>query len=325
MNTVFVTGGSGFVGRNLIRELVRKGYSVRALARSDKSAKIVEDLGARAVRGDMLDKRALSTGMKNAKYLFHLAADTSHGRATRQQEITNLEGTKTVYTAACEAGVKRAVHLSSEAVLLTGKPLVNADETRALPKKFAGGYSKTKALAEQIALGVNGHGIEVVVVRPRFIWGRDDTTALPQLIEAAKSGKLAWIDGGQYLVSTTHIDNAVEGMILAMEKGRAGEIYFITDGEPVIFRDFITRLLQTQNIKTPTKTVPRWLVVPVVKFGDFFSKITRNVLHGPMSFQEYATLGNEVTLDISKAKRELGYAPLTSLEDGLKELKTLNF
>ena len=318
----FVTGGSGYIGRNLLRELVRQGHRVSALTRSKTSAQKVRDIGAEPVHGDMLDKQALLEGMQGMRYLLHLAADTNHSGTTRQQEETNLNGTKNVFDAARQAGVQRALHLSSEAVLLTGKPLRNADESIPMPDQFPGGYSCTKAMAEQIALAAATSGFDVVVLRPRFVWGRDDTTALPQLAEAAQSGKLAWIDGGAYLTSTTHVDNVVQAMLLAMEKGRTGEVYFATDGDPVPFRDFVTRLLATQGIEAPTRKVPRWLVVPVVRLGEIASKLTGGKLHGPMSWHEYATLGVEVTLNIDKACRELGYAPVISIDEGMAELKT---
>lgn len=320
---VFVTGGSGFIGRNLIRALGEQGHEVRALARSDRSAKIVENLGAMPVRGDLMDYESLDQGMNGADLLFHLAADTSHGLDSTRQDKTNLEGTRNVYKAAKSVGVTPAVHLSSEAVLLSGKPLINAEETTPYPDKFAGGYSRSKALAEQVALRANGEGLEVVVVRPRFVWGRDDTTALPQLIDAAKSGKLAWISGGHYPISTTHIANAVHGMILAVEKGRAGEIYFVTDGDPLDFRTFITEMLATQNVAAPTKSVPRVLVKAVVKFGEILGKFTAGKLKGPMSWQEYGTLGVPVTLDISKACRELDYQAVITVEEGMRELSRL--
>lgn len=162
--------------------------------------------------------------------------------------------------------------------------------------------------------------MEVIVVRPRFIWGRDDTTALPQLIESARSGKLSWIGGGRYPISTIHIANAVSGIELALEKGREGEIYFVTDGEPVEFRSFISQLLASKNEPAPNREVPRWLVASLVKTGEVLSRITGGIIRGPMSWQEYVVLGMAVTLDINKARKELGYAPVITRSEGLKEL-----
>jgi len=318
--TVFVTGGSGYIGRNVLRALVKAGHPVRALARSKASADVVASLGAEPVAGDLFDTEALYKGMSGAGYLIHAAADTDHGAPTAAQEQANLQGTRNVYGAAKKAGVRRALHLSSEAVLLSGQPLINADETTPMPATPAGGYSKTKAQAERIALEHSGDGLEVIVLRPRFVWGRDDTTALPQLVEATRSGKLSWIDGGRYRISTTHIANVIEGMMLALERGRAGEVYFISDGEPVEFRAFISKLLATQGVEAPTRAVPRWIVALVVRIGDALGRMTGGAVHGPMSWQEYSVLGVEVTLNIGKARRELGYAPVISREQGLAEL-----
>ncbi len=270
--------------------------------------------------GDLSDIDVLAKGMRGADRVIHAAADTNHGQPTAEQIETNLGGARNVYQAALKAGAKRALHLSTEAVLLGGPSLINADETTPYPKTFGGAYSETKAKAEQIALGFSGDDLDILVMRPRFIWGRDDTTALPQLIEAAKSGKLAWIDGGTYLTSTTHIANVVHGIALILEKGHNGEVYHITDGAHVGFRNFISDLLRAGGANAPTKAVPRWLVKPVVQLGEVLAKLTAGRLHGPMSMQEYATLGVEVTLDITKAHKHLGYRPIMTIEDGMKEL-----
>ena len=318
---VFVTGGSGYVGRNILRGLIDAGHRVRALARSDASADVVAKLGAEPILGDLANIEALRTGMSGASWLIHAAADTDHGMATSTQEKANLDGTRNVYAAAKQAGVQRALHLSSEAVLLSGEPLKNADETTPMPDQPAGGYSKTKAESERIALAHGGDGLDVIVLRPRFVWGRDDTTALPQLIDAARTGKLSWIGGGHYRMSTTHIANAVHGVMLALERGRAGEVYFVSDGEPVEFRGFITKLLATRGVEAPSREIPRWLVAAVIRIGDALARLTGGALHGPMSWQEYAVLGVEVTLDIGKAQNELGYSPVISREEGLAELR----
>lgn len=320
-DVVFVTGGSGTVGRKILATLKHRGIAAKALARSDKSAKVVEEFGAQAVAGDLLVPSALSSGMRGASYLIHAAADTSHGIASIEQDEVNRQGTRNVYAAAVAAGVHRAVHLSSEAVLLNGQVLHNADETIPIPSSLAGGYSKTKAESEKIALEYSSTELEVVVIRPRFVWGLGDTTILPQLIEAAKSGKLAWIGGGRYHISTTHLVNVVEGVLLALEQGAAGEVYFLSDGEQVEFRHFITRLLETQGVEVPQKEVPRWLVKTVARMGDLMEKLSVGRLSGPMSWQEYATLGVEVTLNIDKARNELGYRPVITVDEGLLELE----
>lgn len=319
-DTYFITGGSGYIGRNLIRALITEGHRVKALARSSASAKYIESLGAEAILGDLLSPEALRIGMEEASHLIHAAADTDHAHTSKTQKQTNLDGTHNVYTAAKTAGIKRAVHLSTEAVLLKGAPLKNANEQTPIPDNAQGSYSKTKAAAENIALNHSTSDCEIIIIRPRLVWGRDDTTALPQFIEAAKVGKLAWIGGGQYKTSTTHIANLVHGISLAFTHGRGGEIYFISDGEPVIFRSFISSLLATQGATIPTREVPRWLVASLVRIGTALGNLSGGAITGPMSWQEYATFGAEVTININKARRELNYTPVISIEEGLAEL-----
>ncbi|MDF2696212.1 MAG: epimerase [Labilithrix sp.] len=323
LSRLFLTGGSGYVGRNLIRHFVAKGIEVVALARSARSAEIVRTLGAATFMSDLLHE-GLAKGMNGCQALVHAAADTSHGRATAQQERTNLDGTKNVFESARVAGLSRAVYVSSESVLLDGKPLIDATEAWPFPRRPAGAYSRTKGEAERIALSFADHGLAVVAVRPRFVWGRDDTTALPHLVAAARSGKLAFIEGGHYRTSTTHIANLCEGVALALDKGRSGEAYFITDGTPVEFRSFVTSLLETQGLVAPDKSVPRWLVRGVAMVGDVLAELSGGRIQPPVSRQELATSAVEVTLDITKARNELGYLPVITPDEGVAELKALS-
>lgn len=319
LRRVFVTGGSGFVGRNIVKHYLSTGAQVLALARSHEAAEQLITLGATPVMGDLCTPDWLSS-LKGCGLLIHAAADTSHGYASRKQWQINAEGTITLFSAARDAGVKRAVHISTESVLLSGKPMVMADETCPFPRYFAGSYSRTKAAAEINALQQANDRFSVVVVRPRFVWGAGDTTALPQLVAAVNSKKFAWISGGNYLSSTTHIDNLCHGVALAAKFGRNKEVYFISDGQPHSFRDFVSRLLATQGITAPEKTVPSWLVKALAKLGDFTYSVSGGRIQSPLNRQVYATSAVEVTFVIDKARKKLGYSPVKSIEQGMLEL-----
>ncbi|MCU4179886.1 NAD-dependent epimerase/dehydratase family protein [Bosea sp. BH3] len=318
---IFLTGGSGFVGRNLIRHFVAGGAEITALARSDRSADLVRMLGAVPCKGDILDD-GLAAAMTGCDALVHAAADTNHGPATDRQRLVNEGGTRNVLGAARSAGIRKAIHLSTESVLATGRPLVNVDETAPLPRRPAGGYSRSKAAAERIALANNASGFAVVVLRPRFVWGRDDTTALPALIDAARSGKLAWIGGGTYLTSTTHIANLCAAVELALANARGGTVYFIADEAPVQFRDFVSALLETQGLAPPEKSIPRPVVRTIAGIGDLLAAVTGGRIVPPLTLQSYAASAVEISLDIGKAQRELGYAPVISRDQGLDELRS---
>src|SRR5436190_2954696 len=214
MPTAFVTGGSGFVGGALIRRLARDGWSVRALARSDSAAAAVEDAGAEPVRGDLSDRDALRTGAEGADVTFHAAAKVGDWGAPEEYERVTVQGTHDALAASRQAGVRRFVHVGTEAALMAGQPLVNVDETAPLRPDSPSPYPWSKAKAEQAVRDANGDGFETVVIRPRFVWGRGDTTLLPEVGGVVKGGKFAWIGGGGQLTATTHIENVTEGLVL---------------------------------------------------------------------------------------------------------------
>ncbi len=316
----FVTGGSGFVGRNLIRALHARGDEVRALARSDRSMQTVAKLGATAVRGDLGDAAGLRDGMRGCDVVFHAAAEVT-GRAPRERfEQANVIGTRNVLAAAREANVPVLVHVSTEAVLADGSSLKRVDETHPRPLRPLPGYPETKARAEALVQQANSPELRTVIVRPRFIWGADDTSVLAQLVGAVRSGRFVWMNHGRYLSSTCHVANLVEGMLLAAQKGRGGEIYFLTDGEPVEFRDFVTRMLATQGVQIPDRSVPFGAVKRFATLAEAIWSTLRLPGFPPLLRMEVCLIGQEMTVSDAKARRELGYRGSKSIEQGLREL-----
>src|SRR5437588_80796 len=204
MASAFVTGGSGFVGGRLIKRLLGEGHSVRALARSPAAAERVRELGAEPVEGDIAEPASLRAGAKGCELAFHAAATLGDWGRREDFERGNVTGTRNVLDACAREGVRRLVHVSTEAVLLAGQPLVNVDETAPLRPDSPALYSATKARAERAVVEANGNGLETVVVRPRFVWGAGDTTLLPTIVELVRGGRFAWIGGGSNRTSTTH-------------------------------------------------------------------------------------------------------------------------
>jgi nucleoside-diphosphate-sugar epimerase len=315
----FVTGGSGFIGGRLIRRLAGDGWSVRALARSDSSAEAVEAAGAEAVRGDLEDVASMRAGAEGCEVVFHAAAFVGSWGSMDEFERGNVGGTRNALEAATGAGVRRFVHVGTEAAVLAGEPLVDVDETAPLRPDSKAPYCSTKARAEQLVRDASG--IETVVIRPRFVWGPGDTTILPGLVEAVRSKKFSWIGGGAHRTSTTHVDNTVEGLVLGAERGRPGEAYFVTDGEPVVFREFVTELLATQGVEAPDRNAPRAVVGALAAAGEGAWRLLPLPGQPPVTRMEYWVSALDTTIDISKARSELGYEPVVTREQGLAELR----
>jgi nucleoside-diphosphate-sugar epimerase len=320
--TAFVTGGSGFIGGALIRRLTSEGWRVRALARSDAAATAVGAAGAEPVQGDLDEVDAMGEGAKGSELAFHAAATVQQWGAWELFERVNVGGTRNALEACRGAGVRRFVHVGTEAALSVGKPLVRVDETAPLRPDSRAPYPASKAKAEQAVREANGDGFETVVVRPRFVWGPGDTTLLPAIVETVKAGRFAWIGGGRHLTSTAYIDNVVEGLVLGGERGRPGEAYFVTDGEPVEFRELITRMLETQGVEAPSRGLP----LPLARAMAAGSEMAWRVLHRdgdpPLTRAAVWLSAVEITIDIAKARSELGYEPVVSVDEGLERLRS---
>ena len=319
--SAFVTGGSGFIGGRLIDRLVAEGWTVRALARSESSAAAVAERGAEPASGDLADRDAIAAGAAGCEVAFHLAAHLGEWGPWEDFERGNVEGTRNALAGAREAGVGRFVHCGTEAALMAGQPLVNVDETAPLRPDSKAPYPATKARAEQAVREANGDGLESVVLRPRFVWGAGDTTLLPTMVEMVRKGRFAWVGGGQNLTATTHVGNVVEGLLLAAERGAAGEAYFVTDGEPVVFREFVSRMLETQGVEPPDRTLPAWAAGPMATVSEAAWRLLPLKGSPPMTRFTSWVLTQECTIDISKARRELGYEPVVGREQGLAELE----
>lgn len=317
----FVTGGSGFIGGRLIQRLRADGWDVRGLARSEASAERVRAVGAEPVRGDLDDVAAMRAGAEGCDAFFHAAAALGEWGRREDFERGNVQGTRNALAAARDAGVRRFVHVGTEAALMNGQPLVNVDETAPLRPDSKALYSATKAQAEQLVRDANGEGLETVVVRPRLVWGVGDTTILAALTGMVRAGRFRWIDGGRHLTATTHVDNTVEGLVLAATRGTPGSAYFVTDGDPVVFRDFVNELLATQGVDPPEKEAPAGVVRAAAPVLEGVWKALRRTSPPPVTRLAYWLSAQECTLDISRAREELGYAPVKTREQGMAELK----
>lgn len=317
---VFVTGGSGFVGRNLITNLVQQGIEVRALVKWESEIPIILNCGATPISGDINDLQALKSGMSGCAVVYHVAAKVDDWGVLEDFQKVNINGTEQTIAAARATGVRRLVYVSTDAVLIGGKPIINANETHPLPAKQLGYYPLTKAIAEKKVVEANSSELTTSVVRPRFVWGKGDTTLMARFVKAMRNGDFAWISGGRYPISTCHVKNLCEGLICVAERGKGGEIYFITDGTPVEFRSFITELVRTQGVEPGTRSIPHWLVWKLAWSLETAWNLLN--LKGSPSITRTALsmIGSEVTVDDTKARRELGYKPVISHQQGLQEM-----
>ena len=174
--------------------------------------------------------------------------------------------------------------------------------------------------AERRVLAANAPDFATIALRPRFVWGPGDRTLVPEVKKMVERGAFVWLDGGRARTSTTHIANLVRGAVLALEKGRGGEIYFVTDGEVTDFKSFLTRLLAAEGVELPERSLPAWLVRPAAAAIEGLWRTLRLRSQPPLLRHAVDLLCCDCVLDDRKARSELGYEPVLSVEQGLAEL-----
>lgn len=331
---VFITGASGFVGTTLIHYLKTNDIcqNIVGLARSDRSEQKVKLAGASAVcRGDLSNVDTLAEGMTGCDVVFHVAAElnTWRGMFERSYEV-NVIGTENVLNAAKQAGVATFVHCSTEACLVSPeRDIVQADETWPYDTKNHGPdlpYTTTKALAETKVrhMAASEHKMKCVILRPRAIWGVNDTVVLQKMVDMVKSGDWKWFGGGKALSSHCHVRNVCEGLILGAANGKNGETYFLTDGPAHRVREFYGKLFVASGVQATESSLSIGLTMFLAGLLSFLYRCCCccNPHKKPLlTKQEVLLFAKEVTVVDDKARKEIGYTSHVSVEDGIAEIE----
>ncbi len=317
---VFVTGGDGYIGRNIIRALVQAGHHVKALSPTIQSGEVVEKLGANIIAGDFSDSKILRNGMRDCAVVIHcIGTETRWGNPLDFHRL-NIASTQHLISACQATHRPRLIFISTNEVIADGKPKIYVDESVPRPRKPIGLYSLTKGLAERYVTSANSESLQTIIIRASLLWGRDDPIVLPELIKAVQKNRWLWVNQGHQLVSTSHIDNLVEGVLLSLEQGTGGNIYFLTDGAPVELRNFITNLLKTQKMTLPDRNIPRWVAIWIARLSEFVIRRFELDRDPVLTRGQVALLGHEMTFNDQKARDELGYQGKMTLEEGMADL-----
>jgi nucleoside-diphosphate-sugar epimerase len=313
----FITGATGFVGGHLVEHLTQAGHEVRGMARTEAGAAVVRGFGGTAVVADI--DTVAAADLAGCDVVVHAAAQlTGLDRAAYLR--VNVEGTRRLLVLARAAGVPRFLLIGTEAALFDGHDLVDVDESQPYPRRQRYLYSETKAMAEALVLDANGDGLTTLSVRPRLVWGPRDTSVAPAIAEMAARGRFRWIDGGHQATSTTHVKNLARAVELAAERGHGGRAYFVADDERSTMRSFLTRLLAARGVVLPDRSAPGALLRPLARVVEGVWRLLRRRSEPPLSAFAIDMLSRSVTVKTDRARRELGWAPVISVADGLHEL-----
>ena len=322
---ILVTGGGGFLGQAICRLLVARGYEVASYNRGLYPE--LDALGVRQIRGDLADADSVREAARGTDAIFHNAAKAGAWGSYESYRLANVVGTDNVLAACRTHGIGRLVYTSTPSVThRANHPVAGGNEADTpYGEHFKAAYPVTKTIAEKAVLAANDATLATVALRPRLIWGPGDNQLLPRLVERARAGRLRFVGDGGNLIDSTYIDNAAQAHLdafdhLAVDAACAGRPYFVSNGDPRTARETVNALLRAVGAPQVEGTIPFAVAYGA---GALLEGVWRALpLKGepPMTRFLAEQLSTTHWYDITAAKRDFGYVPRVSFEEGLRRL-----
>jgi nucleoside-diphosphate-sugar epimerase len=316
---ILVTGGGGFLGTSVCRQLAARGHRVIAFQRGP--AEHLDSPEISSVQGDISNPDEVLAAASTCSAVIHTAGKAGVWGKPEDYRRVNVDGTNNVIRACLEHGIPQLVHTSSPSIVHTGGDIGGGDESLPIATHFSAPYPETKAEAEQNVMAANGDDLSTTALRPHLIWGPGDPHILPRLAEKAKGGSLA-LPGPDKIIDTIFVENAAQAHVQALDelvgRGRcAGKPYFVTNNEPLPQGEIITRLLAAIGMDVKVRAVP----VGLAKTAGALCETTWRALHlksePPVTRFSVEQLATSHWFDTRAALEDFGYKPLISIEQGL--------
>jgi len=320
-----VTGGGGFLGHAIARQLRARGDWVRSLSRGAYPE--LETLGVEAVRGDLRDGQTVAAACQGIDCVFHTAAVAGIGGPWKTYYDINVLGTRNVLEGCRRGQVPRLVYTSSPSVTFAGTDQCGCDERAPYASTWLAHYPHSKALAEQDVLKVSGKGHpRTCALRPHLIWGPRDGHLIPRLVRRARSGRLRRVGDGTNRVDMIYVENAATAhlqaadALLSRDSQVTGKAYFLSQGEPVNCWQWIDQLLALADLPPVQKSISLAAARRIGAACEATYRLLRLSSEPPMTRFLAAQLGHSHWFDITAARQDFGYQPQVSTAEGMRRL-----
>ncbi|AWH15948.1 radical SAM protein [Stenotrophomonas sp. ZAC14D2_NAIMI4_7] len=318
MARVLVTGASGFIGQHVARALARDGWQVRASGRDLARLQPLALDGIEAWPGD-LAQAPLQPLLQGCQAVVHCAALSQPWGPAADFQRANVLATQRLLQAAQAAGVDRFVHLGSPSIYFRFADQYNVGEAFQPPSRWVTDYARSKWESEQAVASAAGQGLHTVVLRPRAVFGPGDRAILPRLLAVAAGGRFPLIHAGRAMIDVTPVDDAVQAVRCALRAGHAcaGRAYNISAGEPVAVRALVQGLFQAMGLQVQLRNVPRRVALVAAGVAETLARLRPGCPEPRLTRYGVGVLGYSQTLDISAARRDLGYQPQVGVQAAL--------
>ncbi|MGL4551563.1 MAG: NAD-dependent epimerase/dehydratase family protein [Gemmataceae bacterium] len=318
MPTCLITGATGFLGGHLAEACAARGWRVKALARPAADVSGLNQPNIEVVRGDLSEPATLPAALDGVEVVFHAAAKVGDWGPADGYRAVNVVGTRALLDGCEGRALRRFVHFSSLGVY-AARHHSGTTEDEPLPDRHMDGYTQSKVEAERLALEYHrDRGVPVTVLRPGFIYGPRDRTVLPKLVENLRSGIVRYLGDGSQALNTIYVGNLVAAAFLPVEcEAAVGRVYNLTDGERVSKRRFIEGVADGLGVPRPAGSLPLWVARLAAWGMETVSRAVGTAEPPRLTQARLKFLGLNLDYSIERARRELGYAPPFTFDQGL--------
>ena len=324
MKRVLITGGGGFVGSHIVKQLRKKDIDCVVFGRN--SYPKLTAMGAECIQGDISELSSLLQAMKQVDTVFHVAALAGIWGKWDDYYRINVTGTRNVLTACKEKGVRNCVYTSTPSVVFNGEDIINGDETLPYGEKVLCNYAKSKIMAEKLVLESNSLELRTCAIRPHLVWGPGDPHLIPRLLARGRKKELKKVGNCENLVDISYVENVAMAHVLAAENleatgTAAGQAYFISQDEPVNLWDWVDELFVTFDVAPIEKRVP----FPIAYFAGAVLEGVHTIFFPGKEPKMTRFLAEQLAkshcFSMDKAKKDLGYIPKINTEEGMKRMR----
>jgi nucleoside-diphosphate-sugar epimerase len=316
-----VTGATGFVGSHIAERLAKEGEDVTALVRKTSNTKFLSGIGVKFAYGDINDPESLKRAMQGMDVVYHSAALADEWISPKEAYRVNVEGTKNLLDAARAANVKRFVFISSLAVL--GMKDHHGTPADSPYYKTGDSYIDTKIDSEQLVMDYyKKYNFPVTVVRPGFVFGPRDNKLIPRLSERLGKHQFMFVGSGKNKINAVYVENLTDAIISAARSDKAiGQKYNVTNDSGMTLEDLVLKIVDIWKFDTPKKHIPKFMAYLVCNILTTMARLAKAKEPPYITKTRIKFLSLNLDFNIDKTRKDLGYNPRVSIEEGLKRTK----